>query len=345
MEKLLRKLIETPGVSGAESKIREVIRDEVEGHADDLEVDNMGNLIARKGSGSKKLMIAAHMDQIGLNVKQIDENGFIKFTKVGGVTRHSLLNQRVTIHTDDGPITGVIGMKPPHLMEDEEREKLPEIKELFIDIGAEDREQAEEKGVKVGDYITFDRDSEKMMNDFITGPAIDNRAGVAAAIEALKQYDEDYELAVVFSTQEEVGLKGAMTAAFKEDPDVALAVDTSIAGDVPGIKDHESDLETGEGVEITLLRSYGRGLITPESVKNWLISTAEENDHEYQRGVREGGGTDAAKIYLSREGIPTGSIGIPTRHIHSGTEVVSVEDAEETVKFLVDCFGALEEHF
>lgn len=344
MKELLRELVETPGVSGNEHRIREKIREKVEDEADEIETDNMGNLIARKGEGDKKLMIAAHMDQIGLTVQTVDENGFIRFSKVGGVTTQSLMNQRVTIHSEK-EITGVIGMKPPHLMDKEKREDLPEADSLFIDIGAEDKEEVEEAGIRVGDYIKFERDFSELREDYVTSLAMDNRVGCAAAIEALKRFDEGYELVVVFSTQEEVGLKGAKTAAYGVDPDVALAVDVSIAGDVPGIEQQESDLEMGEGVEITMVQSKGRGLITPETVKDWLRETAEEENHDYQPGVWDGGATDAANIYLVKEGIPTGSIGVPLRNMHSATEVLKISDLEDTVDYMEDCFETLPEHF
>jgi len=345
MKELLRKLTETPGVSGDEHRVRESIREEVEDHAGSTEVDNMGNLIARKGSGDKTLMISAHMDQIGLSVKHIDENGYLKFSKVGGVTTQSLMNQRVTIHTQEDDVTGVIGMKPPHLMDKENMEDLPDEESLFIDIGLEDREAVEESSVRVGDYITFERDFSELGEGYVTSQAMDNRVGCVAAIECLRRFDESYELVVVFSSQEEVGLKGAKTSAFKIDPDVAVAVDVSIAGDVPGVSDSESSLETGEGPEITMVQSQGRGLITPESVRNWMRNTADEMDHDYQPGVTEGGATDAANIYLVREGVPTGSVGVPLRNMHSGTEVLKLEDLEDTVDYMADCFRTLEDHF
>jgi len=345
MKDLLKELVETPGVSGDEHRIRAKIRGKVEGHVDSLETDNMGNLIARKGSGEKTLMIATHMDQIGLTVKTIDENGYIRFSKVGGVTTQSLMNQRVKIHTEEEVVTGVVGMKPPHLMDDEKRDELPEEEQLFIDIGAEHDEDVEEAGIKIGDYITFDRNFSELRDDYVTSMAMDNRVGCAAAIETLKRFDENYELAVVFSTQEEVGLKGAKTSAFKIDPDVALAVDVSIAGDLPGVESHESSLEMGGGVEITMVQSEGRGLVTPRSVKEWLRETAEEKDHDYQPAVWEGGATDAAKIYLAKEGIPTGSIGVPLRNMHSATEVLKISDLDDTVDYLEDVTKTMEDYF
>ncbi|WEL19054.1 M42 family metallopeptidase [Candidatus Nanohalococcus occultus] len=343
MNKLLKKLVETPSVSGDESEIRELIKNEIEDEADSIETDNFGNLVARKGKGDKTLMLMAHMDQIGLTVKNITEDGFIKFSKVGGVTTQSLMNQRVDVHGEED-IKGVIGMKPPHLMDKEERDKLPEKKTLFIDIGAEDKEEAQEL-VSVGDFITFERELENLQNDYYTSLAMDNRVGCLVGIKALERFDEDFELAVVFSTQEEVGLKGAKTSTFSVNPDAALAVDVSIAGDVPGVQDDESTLKMGGGVEITLVQSNGRGLITPESVKTWLLDTAEDYEHEHQPGVWEGGATDAASIELERSGVPTGSIGVPLRNMHSSTEIVKLSDIEDTVAFLEDSFAEFENHF
>ncbi|MFB6245888.1 MAG: M42 family metallopeptidase [Candidatus Nanohaloarchaea archaeon] len=343
MKELLRGLVETPGVSGDESEIREKIRDEIEEESDSVEVDSFGNLIARKGHGEFTLMVMAHMDQIGLTVKNITENGYLRFSKVGGVTTQSLMNQRVTVHADE-ECSGVIGMKPPHLMDKENREDLPEEETLFIDIGAEDEEEAEEK-VSVGDFITFEREMEELGNDYLTSMAMDNRVGCAVAIEALKRFEEDYELVVVFSAQEEVGLKGAKTSTFGVDPDAALALDVSIAGDVPGVEPHESTLEMGGGVELTLVQSNGRGLITPETVKEWLLESAESGDHDFQRGVWEGGATDAAGIELIRAGVPTGSVGVPLRNMHSSTEVVRESDMKEAVEFLEDAFESAEDRF
>ena len=345
MKKLLKELSETPGVSGDESKIRKLIEEKVESHADSIETDNFGNLVARKGSGDKTLMIAAHMDQIGLTVMNIDENGFISFSKIGGVTIQSLMNQRVKIHTSEGEVSGVIGMKPPHLLDKDKRDELPEKEKLFIDVAAEDKEEIEDIGINVGDRITFEREFKELRDGKVTGQALDNRVGCTVAIEALKRFEEDYELAVVFSTQEEVGLKGAKTSAFKINPDVALAVDVTFAGDVPGVEDTESEVELGDGIEFDLVQSEGRGLLVPETIRDWLIETAEENNHSFSRGVMEGGATDAAGIYLTREGIPTGSIGVPLRNMHSSTEVIDLSDLETAVDFLENSFSSMEKHF
>lgn len=345
MKQLLKELSETPGVSGDESKIRELIQEKVESHADSIETDNFGNLVAKKGSGEKTLMIAAHMDQIGLAVMNVDDNGFISFSKIGGVTLQSLMNQRVKIHTSEGEIPGVIGMKPLHLLDKEKRDELPDKEKLFVDVAADDKEEVEEIGINIGDRITFERDFKELRDGKVTSQAFDNRVGCAVGIEALKRFDEDYELAVVFSAQEEVGLKGAKTSAFKINPDVALAVDVTFAGGVPGVEETEAEIELGDGIELQLVQAEGRGLLMPELVRDWLVETAEENNHEFKRKVMEGGATDAAGIYLTREGIPTGSLGVPIRNMHSSTEVADLSDLEAAVDFLDDAFQSMDQHF
>ena len=308
----------------------------------------MGNLIARKGSGDKTLMIAAHMDQIGLSVRRITEEGFIKVSKVGGMFETGVINQRFKVHSSYGDnVTGVVAAKPPHLMKGDDKNirEVPKMSELFIDIGAEDLEDVEDRGIRVGDYVSYDRNFEKLLNDYVTAPAFDNRVGCAALIKLLECFGEDYELVAVFSTQEEVGTKGARTSTFNIDPDVALAIDTGMAGDVPGMTPDESDDSTGDGVGIDMVQAGGRGLISPENIRNWLIDTAEENEHNYFRSLYDGGATDAASMQLQRDGYPTGSISIPTRHIHSPTEVVKLSDIEDAVDFLEDAFSSMEDYF
>lgn len=348
MKQLLKKLVETPGVSGNEKQIRKTIKKEIEDHVDELKTDSFGNLIAKKGKGDKKLLIDAHMDQIGLSVRRIDENGFLKVTKLGGIYPVSIINQRVNVHRSEGEtITGILGTKPVHLMDKEEREngKLPKMEKMYVDIGAEDKEDAEEMGIKVGDTITYQTELEELQNNYVTGPALDNRVGCAVAIETLKKFDEDYQLVVVFAAQEEVGLKGAKTSVYGINPDAAIAIDTSQAGDIPGVEPDDTDNETQAGPTIDMVQAGGRGLITPETVKKWLIQTAEENNHEYTRTITKGGATDAAAINLIKEGIPTGSVGVPTRGLHSPVEVANIDDMKKTVNFLEDVLETFPEHF
>lgn len=344
MKDLLQDLVETPGVSGDEARIREVVEEKIDG---ETEVDDFGNLIARKGSGSPRLMVMAHIDQIGLAVRRIDENGYLKVSKTGGMFEMGVVNQRFNVHTDEGELTGVAASKPPHLLkgDDANPREIPEMKNLFIDVGAEDAEEAREMGVNVGDFVTYDRGLDELGNDLVTAPAFDDRAGVAALIEAFNSFDGGFELVAVFSTQEEVGTKGAMTSTYGVDPDVALAVDTGIAGDVPGVEPDEADAELGDGVGFDLQQSGGRGLVAPQKIRNWLVDTAEQNDVEFFRSVTTGGATDARSIELQRDGVPTGSLSIPTRNIHSPCEVLKLSDLEETVQMLQACFTTVDDYF
>lgn len=344
MKQLLKELVETTGGSGNEEKIRELIREEVEDEVDSLETDNLGNLMARKGSGDKTLMVAAHMDQICANVQKIDDEGFIHFKKMWGISARELVNQKVKVENSEGEhVSGIIGIKPIHTVEKGEENEIPEIKDLAVEIGAEDKEEVKEAGIDVGDYIYIDRGFEELRGDYVTGRAFDDRIGCLVLIEALKRFDEDYELAAVFSTQEEVGTKGAKISAYGINPDVGLAIDVTPTPDAPGLDTEKYVGELGEGPNIELIQTSGRGMIAPETIKNWLVDTADESDIEYVK--RLGGGNDARSIQMARKGVPTGSIGVPTRHIHSPVEVAKMSDIEETVELLENAFETMEEYF
>lgn len=345
LKNLLKELSETPGVSGNERPVRDKIKGEIEDYADEVRVDKFGNLIARRGSGDKSLMIDAHMDQIGMGVRRITEEGFIRVSKIGGAYPISIVNQRVTVHTSEGEnLTGVIGTKPSHLIDNEGDGDIPQMQKAFVDVGGESREDLKNRGLRVGDYITFDRDFKEMINGYVTGPAFDNRIGCAIAIEAFKNFDEDYELVAVFSAQEEVGGKGAKTASFDLNPDASVVLETARAGDTPNMDLDESDEMTGDGFGLTMMEASGRGVITPESVRNWLLESAE-NDFNYHRKLYDKGRTNAARISTSRAGVPTGVVVIPTRHLHTAIEALKVSDAEEAVRFMTEAFENFREHF
>lgn len=346
MKDLLKELVETPGISGNEKPIRQLIKSKVSEHVDSMETDDFGNLVVKKGSGDKTLMIDAHMDQIGMGVRRIDDEGFIRISRIGGAYPISIVNQRVTVHTSHGEdLTGVIGGKPSHLIE-ENGDNLPTMDKAFVDVGAKDAEDLREKGVRVGDYISFDRGFKELSNDYVTGPAFDNRIGCAIAIKAIENFDSDeYELVAVFSAQEEVGGKGAKTSTFDVDPNAALVLETARAGDVPNMDVDESDEHTGRGFGLTMMEAGGRGVITPEKVRNWLLETADNGGFNYQRKLYDKGKTNASKISTSRNGIPTGVIVIPTRHIHSPVEVIKMSDAEEAVSYMNNVFDTFTDHF
>ncbi len=353
---ILKKLSETVGVSGFESEIREVIKKEIQKYADSVEVDSMGNLIAVK-KGKKpgpRIMLSAHMDEVGFVVKYIDRD-YIDFTPIGGLDEKALLSTPVVVHSAGKKLYGSIMAKPPHLQEKEERERPIKMKELFIDVGMklgkipdkDGRTELEKLGVKKADPISYDSRFRELQGDFVSGKSFDNRAGCVTVIEAFRQLN-DFAGTVyaVFTAQEEVGLKGARVTAFKIDPDVALNVDTTIAGDLPNITPQECSVECEKGPAITLLDAQGRGLITPEKVKIWLTETAkkEKITHQIELGT-DGGTTDATTITLTREGIPTGLISIPTRGLHSPSEVLSIKDLDNTIKLVAAAVRSAGQYF
>ncbi|WP_287382523.1 M42 family metallopeptidase [Methanobacterium sp.] len=336
MKQLLEKLSNASGVSGFEDNVRNLMMEELKGFVDELDVDNMGNLIAiKKGKpDGKKVMLAAHMDEIGLIVRYIDKNGFIKFSKLGGINDQMLLNQEVYIHSNGEKILGVIGSKPPHRMKAAEKKKPVEYENMFIDIGASSKEDAEEM-INVGDPITIKQKFAELKNDLVMGNAMDNRVGCAILLEVMKRARSDATICGVGTVQEEVGLKGARTAAFRINPDMALALDVTISGDHPGMKEEEAPAKAGKGPCIILTDASGRGIITHPQVKELLIQVAEEEEIPYQIEVSEGGTTDATAIHLTREGIPTGVISPPSRYIHTPVSVVNINDVENAVKLIL----------
>jgi len=333
---LLERLCKTSGISGFENEVQEIMKKEFAKVCDEVEIDNFGNVIAKKGKGKKKVMIAAHMDEIGLLVKFIEKNGFLRFVKIGGIDDRVLLQQRVIVKSKKGDVLGIIGAKPPHLQKEEERKKVIKHTELFIDIGAKDDKEAKNM-VEVGDPIILEPNFGKLSKDIYFGKAIDDRLGCYALIEIMKQIDiKESTIYAVATTQEEVGLKGAGVSAFKINPDHAIAIDVTIAGDTPNIKEKESNLKLGKGPAITIVEASGRGVITHPKIREILIKIAKEKNIPYQIDVIEGGMTDGAIIYKTRSGIPTGVVSIPTRYIHGPTGVFSMDDLNNTIKLVVN---------
>ena len=341
--KLMRELCLASGVSGSEDEVADIFERELKDVADTIERDNMGSIIATKKGSKKapKVMLAAHMDEIGFLVRFIDDKGFIKFSKIGGIVDSILINLTVTIHSSVGEdVIGVIGSKPPHVTKPEERKKVIPSDELFIDIGAKDKEDAE-KMVALGDVITFNSLFAEYPNNLVMGKAIDNRAGCYVLIEVLKRINTDATVYCVGTVQEEVGLKGAKTAAFKLNPDMAIALDVTLSGDHPGIKPEEAPVVIGKGPSIILSDAGGRGILASKSVKEMLIKAGDENDINYQLEVSDGGTTDGSAIQLVREGIPSGVLSVPTRYIHSPVSICSMEDIESTIELIVTAINNL----
>lgn len=345
---LLEKFSNAHGVSGYEKNIQKLFSAEISPFVDSVKLDNIGNLIANKKGGGLSIMIAAHMDEIGLMVKHIDEKGFLRFVSVGGFFDQTLLSQRVVVHGKKGAVVGLVGCKPPHVMKDEERKKVVEIKTMFIDIGAKNAKDAEDMGVSTGSPVTIDRDFKKLANNNVTGKAFDNRAGLVMLIEAMRRVSKLKINANVFAVgtvQEEVGLKGAKTSAYGINPDLAIATDVTIPGDHPGIEKQDSAIEMGKGAVITIMDAAGRGVIVPETVIEWLKETAKKNKIKYQLEVSEGGYTDAAAIHLIRSGIPTGVISVPARYIHSPVEMVNIEDIDQGAELIAQAIVSADKYF
>lgn len=339
----MKELSLTPGISGFEGEIANIITRELKDKVDNIETDSMGNIIATK-KGDKKaptIMLAAHMDEIGLMVRYIDDKGFIKFSTIGGINDQMLMNQTVTIHSSKGEdIIGVIGSKPPHITKASEKNKVVKAEDMFIDIGATSKEDAE-KILSIGDPITFNSWFEEFPNDLIMGKALDNRIGCYVMIEVLKRVNTKATVYGVGTVQEEVGLKGAKTSAFKLNPDMAIALDVTLSGDHPGIKPEEAPVVIGKGPAIILVDASGRGIITQKSIKDLLIEAGDKNELDYQLEVSDGGTTDGTAIHLTREGIPTGVLSVPTRYIHTPVSVASMKDIESTIQLITQAINDL----
>lgn len=327
MKDLIKKLTETYGPSGSEDTIREIIRNEVVAYADEVRVDALGNLIAVKKGSKPKIMLAAHMDEIGIIVTFIEDKGFLRFANVGGVFPFTLFGQRVIFANG---IVGTFGVEKP----DELKElKVSGVKlsKMFIDIGAKDRGEAE-RLVRIGDVASFHREMTDLGARLIS-KAMDDRIGCVVLIETLKRVakeDLDNEIYFVFTVQEEVGIRGARTAAYGIDPDIGIAVDVTLTGDTPEAPTMAVKLGGGPAVKVKDM-----SVISHPKVKNLMVKVAEEEDIPYQLEVLEQGGTDAGSIHLTREGIPSGVLSIPARYVHTPSEMVDFGDVENAVRLLV----------
>ena len=322
---ILQTLVETPGPSGSEHVIREKIKAEIAGHADEVYTDALGNLIARKGAlkeGGKRIMISAHVDEIGLMVTHVDDNGFARFLPIGGINPLTCLGGRVLFMNGT---QGVIGM------ERLEKDEHPELGKYFIDTGATSKADSK---VGVGDVCGFDRPLLDL-GKRVVAKSMDDRVAAAIAVEALKEVKPGVnELYFVFSVQEEVGIRGAITAAYGVDPEVGLAVDVTRTGDTPlGVK---MEVALGNGPAIKVRDS---SFIADPRVVKWMVNEAKAQKLPYQLEVLEAGGTDGAAMQRTRAGVPAGCLSIPCRYIHSPSEMVDRDDVENSVKLLVGLLG------
>ncbi|HUK84494.1 MAG TPA: M42 family metallopeptidase [Candidatus Acidoferrum sp.] len=341
----LEKLSNACGVTGRENEVRELMIRLMTPYTDEIIVDRLENVIAIKKGKEKspKIMLAAHMDEVGLMVKTITKDGFLQFAKMGGIDDRILPAQRVMVFSKKRTFAGIIGSKPPHIQKEEERKKIIASDELFIDIGAENKDDALGMGVSVGDPVGFDVKYVQLAKDVVVGKAFDNRAGCVTMIEALRILEKtDFTIYAVGTVQEEVGLRGAGAAAFSIDPDVAIALDVTIAGDTPGVKEFDTSVKMGKGPALTITDT---GLITSSKILRWLMDAAEEEKISFQIETGLMGSTDAARISLTRQGIPCGNISMPVRYIHSPVGMLNLKDIENSAKLTIAAIQRTSKYF
>jgi len=341
---LLKELTEAHGVPGYEAPVRAVVRKYLE-PLGELTQDKIGSLICRVNglSEAPRVMLAGHMDEIGFMVKHITDEGFIKFIQLGYWSDQVLLAQRVVIKTRKGDLVGVIGAKPPHLIPADERNKLVTKKEMYIDIGATSKAEVEESGVQVGDPIVPQADFVMLANGkTCLSKAFDDRVGTALVISALQALQSAAHPNAVFgvaTVQEEVGIRGATTSVEAVDPDVAIVLESDIAGDVPGIKADESAIKLGKGPSVLL---YDARMIPNLKLRDLVIDTAKAIDVPLQLSYVESGATDGGAIHLHKTGVPTVVLSVPARHIHSHSSMIHRDDYDAAAKLLLAVINRLD---
>lgn len=344
--KLLAKICTTPGAPGFEKKIRELVLKELKGLTDDVELDNMGNIYAiKRGSVKiaerKKIMIGAHMDEIGFMLTHIDDKGFIRFHTLGGFDPKTLTAQRVIIHGRKDVI-GVMASKPIHVMTAAERDKVAKLSDYFIDTGLSVEEV--KKLVQIGDPITREREFIEMGN-CVNGKSLDNRLAVFILIETLKKLkgkDVPYDIYGVFTVQEEVGIRGANVSAMRINPDFGFGLDTTIAFDLPGAAAHEMITKLGEGTAIKIMDA---STICDYRMVEFMKKTADKHKIKWQPEILTAGGTDTAGIQRMTEGGSiAGAVSIPTRHLHQVIEMAHKDDIQGSIDLLVACVSELDKH-
>ncbi|MBU9713732.1 M42 family metallopeptidase [Evansella tamaricis] len=325
---MFKTLTQIPGAPGFEHEVRAFVREELKKYSDEIIQDRLGGIFGvKKGNGTgPKVMVAGHMDEVGFMVTSITDNGLIRFQTLGGWWSQVLLAQRLQIITESGPVVGVIGSIPPHLLDEEKRKKPMEIKNMYIDIGADDKADAEKLGIKPGQQIVPICPLEKMANEKkIMSKAWDNRYGVGLAIELLKELKDEKTPNILYSgatVQEEVGLRGAQVAANMIQPDIFYALDASPANDASGEKDAFGHLGKG-----ALVRIFDRTMITHRGMREFILDTAESDNIPYQFFISQGG-TDAGRVHMSGNGVPSAVVGICSRYIHTSSSIIHVDDYE-----------------
>jgi putative aminopeptidase FrvX len=341
---LLKELTEASGVPGYETPVRAILRKYLEPFGE-ISQDKVGSVICRKQGiyNEPRVMLAGHMDEIGFMVKQITDEGFIKFLPLGGWFDQVLLGQRVVIQIKNGDVVGVIGARPPHLLSAEEREKVVKRKEMYIDIGVSSKDEVEKIGVRLGDPIVPKADFVPLANGkTYLSKAFDDRVGTAlvvSALQALQSIDHPNTVYGVATVMEEVGIRGATTSVRAVDPDVAIILESDIAGDVPGIKPEESSVKLGQGPTVII---YDARMIPNLHLRDLVLEVALAEGIPVQLSSIEGGATDGGMIHLHGVGVPTIVIGIAARHIHTHSSIIHRDDYDHAVNLLITLIKRLD---
>ncbi|TSB48009.1 M42 family metallopeptidase [Alkalicoccobacillus porphyridii] len=343
---MLKHLTDAKGISGFEAEARKVMNTYITPFADEVYTDRLGSLVAKKKGteDGPQIMVAGHLDEIGFMVTSVDDKGFLRFQTVGGWWGQVMLAQRVTIVTEHGDVPGIIGSKPPHILTPEARKKPVEIKDMFIDIGASSKEEAEGFGIRPGQAIVPVCEFTVMKNEnLLMAKAWDNRIGCAIAIDVLRLLKDTEHPNTVYgvgTVQEEVGLRGAKTSAHLIQPDIGFGVDVGIAGDTPGISESEALSKMGDGPQIVL---YDASMIAHKGLRDFVVQTAEEHNIPYQYASMAGGGTDSGAIHLTANGVPALSITVATRYIHTHAAILHREDYQNAVNLIVEVIKKLDQ--
>ena len=343
-ERFLKDITEVGGIPGYEHEVRAVMRQYLQDVAT-IQQDKMGSFIGKHVGDDEgpRVMLAGHMDEVGFMVRLVTKEGFVKFQALGGWWDQVLLGHRVLIRTSKGDVIGVMGAKPPHLLEAEERKKVVEKKDMYIDVGACSEDEVRELGVRPGDPIIPVSEFTMMANPGVyLSKAFDNRLGCALAAQTLRQLAEDGHPNTAYAVgtvQEEVGLRGAKTSVFVVEPDVAIILEVDIAGDVPGIKPEESSIKMGGGPTMLV---YDARMIPNLKLRDMVIALAEELGIPLQFSAMSGGATDGGMIHIHNEGVPSVVIGVPTRHIHSHNAIICREDYDRALALVVELVKRLD---
>ena len=350
---LFKRLCATSGVSGFEDEVAAIVRSHMSKLTDTVGKDQMGNVFgAKKGSAKNgpTIMVTAHMDEVGLIVKHVEETGFLRVQRLGGVPENLLQGQRLTVCGRKGQLTGLVGQKPAHIMSEADRKTVPNIGDLYVDIGAGSRREAEELGVEVGTPITYEREFRHVGNDFVTSKAIDNRAGVTVMLQAaerLSKMNLESTIHYVGTVQEEIGLRGARVATARVMPDVALVLDGLHAGGTPDVTERELPMRLGRGPAVTIAgSSQAHGFIANRKLLQRIAETAKAEGISIQYNVGVASGvSDAGAVHLAGKGVATSDILVVRRYSHSPIEMVSLRDIENAIRLVTTVVPQLDRRF